>query len=55
MRIEALESQINELLSKNEFGLKDALSVRGRIFFSEGQVFGRVAAPVIHMLSRWLP
>ena len=52
-RIEALEAQVNELLAQNEFGFKDALSIRGRIFFSEGQVFGRVAAPVIHMLSRW--
>ena len=52
-RAEALKSQVDALLHDNNFGFKDALSVRGRIFFCEGQTFGRVAAPVIRMLTRW--
>ena len=32
---------------------RDALSLRGKIYFAEGQVFGRIAAPIVHSLSRW--
>ena len=53
-RIDALKVQIDKLLDDNVMTFKDASSVRGRIFFSEGQTFGRVSAPLVHMLTRWL-
>ena len=52
-RIAALEAQVAEAVSRGKFGFRDALSVRGRILFAEGQIFNRVAAPILHMLSRW--
>ena len=52
-RLEALELQIASILDTDCMSFKDALSVRGRVYFSEGQVFGRIAAPVIHMLTRY--
>ena len=52
-RAEALQQQVDALLKADIMGFKDALSIRGRIFFCEGQTFGRVSAPVIRMLTRW--
>ena len=52
-RAEALQQQVDAVLRADMMSFKDALSIRGRIFFCEGQTFGRVAAPVIRMLSRW--
>ena len=52
-RVEALKEQVDKILEVDTLTWRDALSIRGRIYFSEGQTFGRVAAPVIHMLTRW--
>ena len=52
-RVEALKEQVDKILQVDALTWGDALSVRGRIYFCEGQTFGRVAAPVIHMLTRW--
>ena len=51
-RISNFEEQVRMILSKGTMDFKAALSIRGKVFFSEGHVFGRVAAPVVHMLSR---
>ena len=53
-RVDAMREQVERLLEADVMSFKDALSIRGRIFFCEGQTFGRIAAPVIHMLTRWL-
>ena len=53
-RIENLEKQIQEVISAKTMSFKEALSIRGKVYFSEGQVFGRIAAPVVFMLSRWM-
>ena len=51
-RIASFEEQVKTILSKGTMDFRSALSIRGKVFFSEGHVFGRVAAPVVHMLSR---
>ena len=51
-RISGIKEQIEKVRRAGKMNFKDALSIRGRIYFSEGQVYGRVAAPVVHMLSR---
>ena len=52
-RIASFEKQVKEILSRGVMDFKAALSIRGKVYFSEGHVYGRVAAPVVHMLSRW--
>ena len=52
-RIDNLEDQVEELIASGKMNFKEALSIRGKVYFSESQVFGRMAAPVVHMLSRW--
>ena len=52
-RIPALRKQIEAAVSCGELSFKEALSIRGRLAFAEGQNYGRIAAPVSHMLSRW--
>ena len=51
-RIISFAEQVRMILSKGTMDFKAALSIRGKVFFSEGHVFGRVAAPVVHVLSR---
>ena len=51
-RISGIKDQIEKLRQARMMKFKDALSIRGKLYFSEGQVYGRVAAPVVHMLSR---
>ena len=51
-RIPALKKQIEAAIASGELGFKEALSIRGRLAFAEGQNYGRIAAPVSHMLSR---
>ena len=52
-RVKAIQEQIEEILRKNECGFQEALSIKGKLAFAEGQVFGRVAAPVNRILSFW--
>ena len=51
-RIASFEDQVKAILSSGTMDFRSALSIRGKVYFSEGHVFGRVAAPVVHMLSR---
>ena len=51
-RLASFEEQVKAILSKGKMDFKAALSIRGKVFFSKDHVFGRVAAPVVHMLSR---
>ena len=52
-RIEGIEDQLKILRVKRRLGFKDALSLRGKISFAEGQHYGRIAAPAAFILSRW--
>ena len=52
-RIEGIEEQLKSLRAKSRLGFKDALSIRGKIAFAEGQHYGRIAAPAAFILSRW--
>lgn len=52
-RTEALAEIISEILATDEMGFKEALSIRGKLTFAEGQLFGRVSAPATRMLSWW--
>ena len=47
--IEAIEA----IEKSGKLGFKDALSIRGKLAFAEGQHFGRIAAPATNLLSRW--
>ena len=53
-RVAGIRQQADLLFSKGVLGFKDALSMRSRISYAETQIFGRVAAPLAHMLSRFL-
>ena len=52
-RIDNFEAQVKSIIDKGSMDFRDAMSVRGKVYFSEGQVFGRMSARIIHMLSRW--
>ena len=52
-RVRAIRSQVDEAIALGSLGFRDALSLRGKLAFAEGQNYGRIAAPVARMLSRW--
>ena len=54
-RVESLRIEIDKILnvSPHTMGFHEALSIRGKIAFCEGQTFGRVLAPVARVLSNW--
>ena len=52
-RVESIAAAISKIVKSDYMGFKDALSIRGRISYAEGQLFGRVAAPVCRMLSAY--
>jgi len=52
-RIEGIEESVNGVVKQGSMGFKEALSIKGKISFAEGQMFGRVAAPVCRLLSAW--
>jgi len=52
--VESISESMQKILETGRMGFKDALSVRGKLAFAEGQLFGRVAAPVTRLLSRWM-
>ena len=54
-RVEGIRFQVDEIIRCGKMGFKDALSVKGKTSYAEGQIFGRVAAPLSQMLSRWSP
>ena len=52
-RVESIRAMVDKVLDANELAFKEALSVKGKIAYAEGQLFGRISAPVAQMLSRW--
>ena len=54
-RVEGIGSQVEDAIKKGSLGFKEALSIRGKLSFAEGQNYGRIAAPAAQMLSRWRP
>ena len=54
-RVETIKKQVQQFLGQDakKMGFKDALSVRSRFGFAEGQTYGRLTAPVARMLSDW--
>ena len=54
-RVDGIEEMMKPYLEKQKvFGFREALSVRGKMSFAEGQTFSRVLAPVARMLSMWV-
>jgi hypothetical protein len=51
--LRAILEAVEEVLAKGTMNFKDALSIKGKLQFAEGQLFFRVAAPVCRLLSRW--
>ena len=52
-RVDVLWTTIKDIRDKGWLGFKEALSVRGKMGYAEGQLFSRVAAPACRILSRW--
>ena len=54
-RVEAIEKQVSGLLESQSksMSFKEALSLRGKVAFSEGQTHCRLTAFVARRLSEW--
>jgi len=53
-RLGDLCAAADELLKPNaKLGFKEALSLRGKVAFAEGQTHAKVTAPLARLLSRW--
>jgi len=54
-RVEALRDQVESITLKPPFlmGFKEALSLRGKLAYAEGQTYERVAAAAVWLLSQW--
>ena len=54
-RVESIEAVVNEILESNnrKMDFKQALSLRGKLAFAEGQTFCRLTAYVARALSEW--
>lgn len=54
-RVEAIEAQVENIMKDPEkkLGFKEALSLRGKVAFSEGQTHCRLTAVVSRKLSEW--
>ena len=52
-RIKSIIELAEEVLKKGNMNFKEALSIKGKLQFAEGQLFYRVAATVCRLLSRW--
>jgi hypothetical protein len=52
-RIESLEQAIANVNATRRLGFREALSIKGKVAYAEGQLFGRVAAPLCRFLSSW--
>ena len=54
-RVEAIIVELDRLINgQHKIGFKEALSIRGKLSYAEGQTFGRVLAPTARVLSRWV-
>ena len=52
-RIKSIIEMAEEVLKKGSMNFKEALSIKGKLQFAEGQLFFRVTATVCRLLSRW--
>ena len=52
-RIKKILEEVMEILSEGQMDFKQALSVKGKLQFAEGQLYHRVTAVVCRLLSRW--
>ena len=52
-RVEAIMLEVKEILSAGFLDFKAALSLKGKLYFSESQTYGRALAPVSRILSIW--
>jgi len=52
-RVKAIRQQVDSAIESDCIDFRDALSLRGKLSFAEGQNYGRISSPVAHMLSRW--
>jgi hypothetical protein len=52
-RLDNIKEMVARIFYKKSLGFKEALSLKGKLAFSEGQLFGRVAAPLCRLLSKW--
>ena len=54
-RVDGIKEQVNDLLSRSPamLNLKEALSLRGKVAFAEGQTRCKLTAFVAMMLSEW--
>ena len=52
-RIKSIIEMAEEVLKKGSMNFKEALSIKGKLQFVEGQLFFRVTATVCRLLSRW--
>jgi hypothetical protein len=54
-RVAGIIEAIDEFLVGNKLmGFKEALSLRGRLAYAEGQTFGKILASTTHILSQWV-
>ena len=52
-RVESIIELANKILDKGNMNFKEALSLKGKLQFAEGQLFYRVTAAICRLLSRW--
>ena len=52
-RIDSIKSSIDNVNVTGRLGFREALSLKGKVAYAEGQLFGRVAAPLCRLLSSW--
>ena len=54
-RVGAILTEIDKyLVDSKPMGFKEALSLKGKFDFAQGQTFGRVLAPTARVLSKWV-
>jgi hypothetical protein len=51
--LEGVKQLTQEMFHRGSMGLKEALSIKGKMTCAEGQLFSRVAAPTCRVLSKW--
>eukprot|EP00973_Karenia_brevis_P010996 1488992-Karenia_brevis.AAC.1 len=52
-RVDQIVDTIRRALSCRALRTSDLLSVRGRVLYAEGQLFGRISAATCHMIAEW--
>jgi hypothetical protein len=54
-RVQSITDDLKPYIDRVQpVGFKEALSIRGRLAYAEGQTFGRVLAPTSRVLSKWV-